>query len=123
MQASLHIHDLEIPVKIGVSDEERKKPQPIHFDIYIRFSKPPVGVKSDRLEDTVCYDELSQKLEKLTTSKEYHLIEYLAGEAFEQLKQTLPAFIYFKLGVKKVYPPLQQENKGVSYILEEGSLR
>lgn len=113
----LRVHGLEIPVRIGLTEEERRIPQAIQFDIEIQFAEKPLACSSDKIEDSICYDEMSSQIEEKVSSRSYKLIEHLCQEVFTMLSEKLAAQTHLALRVKKLRPPLRQTNQGVSFEL------
>jgi dihydroneopterin aldolase len=69
--------DLEVHYCVGVSDEERATPQRllVSIDLSHDFS---VAAVSDRLEKTIDYNELAQRLLKYGEGRNWKLMEKLA---------------------------------------------
>src|ERR1700761_4510198 len=72
----INIVDLEVFYQIGVTDEERSKPQRllITVEMDLDFS---TAASSDRLERTINYFDLSQELLKYGTARNWKLLEKL----------------------------------------------
>lgn len=69
--------DLEVHYCVGVSDEERATPQRllVSVDLSHDFS---VAAVSDRLEKTIDYNEVAQRLLKYGEGRNWKLVEKLA---------------------------------------------
>lgn len=85
---------LIVPVRVGFSVSERALPQPIRFDLHIRFKAPPLACQSDQLDQTLCYFELSQKIKNYCESREFALLEHLTWKVFHLLKAELAADLH-----------------------------
>lgn len=76
---TLYINDLIIPCLIGVFENERKEKQQIIINIMLSVDTRKAG-KSDNLNDTVNYHELSLQIVKLVENSKFYLLEKLAQE-------------------------------------------
>ena len=78
----LSIENFQLSLKIGVTDEERQKPQHLYLNLKASREKEPAdqAAKSDDIQDVmVNYDILLREI-KHVEEKEYHLIEKLAAD-------------------------------------------
>src|SRR5262245_10308742 len=75
--SKITIADLELQCHIGVSDEERAKPQRllVTVEMLVDFS---VAVVTDRIEKTINYQEVADEIVKYTQGRSWRLIEKLA---------------------------------------------
>ncbi len=71
------IKELTIDCIIGIFDHERIKKQPVVFTITI-FTDLQVAAKSEKLEDSVDYFTLREKIMQHVESSSYLLVETLA---------------------------------------------
>lgn len=83
----LSINDLVVPVRIGVTEEERSKPQDISLSIKLTFNKLPNGVFTDNINDTICYHRLCDEISAFLKEKEFSLIEKLCGDLYNLLRK------------------------------------
>jgi dihydroneopterin aldolase len=74
----LLISELVLSVRLGCYEHEKRRKRLVSIDIEIYFKEPPLGVGTDRLEDTVCYAELAEHLRKAVEDKSFDLIERLS---------------------------------------------
>jgi len=72
------IVDLEVHYCVGVTDEERAKPQRLLLTVDLNFDFSSAAL-SDRIEKTINYFELSQSLLKFGNERSWKLIEKLAS--------------------------------------------
>ena len=74
----IRIEELEVWYCIGVTEEERAKPQRllVTVDMAVDFSS---AIVSDRIEKTINYFEVSQELLKFGEGRNWKLLEKLAG--------------------------------------------
>jgi len=78
------IADLEVFFRVGVSNEERVKPQRLLLTVEMEsdFSK---AAKSDNIADTIDYFAVSQRLLKFGGGREWKLIEKLAADIADMI--------------------------------------
>ena len=116
----ISIIDLEVFCRVGVSDEERAKPQRllVSVDMECDFSSAAV---SDRIGRTIDYFEVSQRLIRFGERQGWRLIESLATEMAEKIlaefrpqsvtvevrKFPIPEAHYVSVTVTKAQPPPQ----------------
>ncbi len=114
MISTLVLNQLELFVHLGWTDDERQKKQKILTDIELIFSTPPVACATDKLNDTVCYNELIQTLQNYLSEKKFHLIEYLCRDIFLFLQTQLAAQTKIKVTITK-YPAIAGLTGGVRF--------
>jgi dihydroneopterin aldolase len=80
--SKISIADLEVFFCVGVTDEERAKPQRllISVDMAVDFS---VAAVSDRIEKTINYQEVANDVLKYGDGRNWKLIEKLATNLAE----------------------------------------
>ncbi len=71
------IQDARFLSRVGVSDEERARPQEIIVDIEM-FRDLRAAGESDDLRETVCYAAVHEKTAQIIGSADFHLIEAIA---------------------------------------------
>lgn len=81
------IHGLELPVQIGVPDEERAAWQTLRADLELGLMGR-VEVFGDDLTETVDYDAVAKQVRALAASRPRKLIETLAGDIARDLLKT-----------------------------------
>jgi FolB domain-containing protein len=79
MSDFINIKGLRLVTKIGVPEEERAIPQSLKVDVAIELSSIVEEV-DDRLDLTIDYYRVSQRLREVASSGERKLIETLAEE-------------------------------------------
>ncbi|SPR13135.1 dihydroneopterin aldolase [Orientia tsutsugamushi] len=116
---TLVISDLRILVHLGCQEEERFYPQLVSVNIDFTFNSPPLGVITDRLEDTVCYLEVVQHIQSLVQNKQFYLIERLTRDIYITINNLLlhkqNIISYIKVAVHKVAPPVPNMYGGVVF--------
>lgn len=83
----MYIRDLFLRCIIGINPEERTKRQDvlINITLYIDLSR---ACQSDRLEDTIDYKKVKNKVVEIVEQGAYVLIERLAGRIAELCLET-----------------------------------
>jgi len=89
MQCNLLISDLRLWVYLGCSAEEKFHSQLVSVNIDFTFKSPPLGLTTDRLEDTICYLEVVQSIQSLVQSKQFNLIEHLTHDIYRAINNLL----------------------------------
>ncbi|HXS68603.1 MAG TPA: dihydroneopterin aldolase [Candidatus Polarisedimenticolia bacterium] len=72
----INIVDLEVFYQIGVTDEERAKPQRLLITVEMDLDFTTAAM-SDRLEKTINYFDITQELLKYGTGRNWKLLEKL----------------------------------------------
>ena len=84
MPDKIFIEDLKVRVRIGVNPGERRKLQTVLICIEIPRSLRKAS-RTDRIEDTVSYWEVSKMVDRIARARPRRLIEHLAGEIGREL--------------------------------------
>jgi dihydroneopterin aldolase len=95
----IEIRRLAVQAHIGVPDEERANQQTLWITIRMRPSQGFHGLQ-DKVENTVDYYEVSQRLAKLAAEKPRHLVETLATEIADTLLSFYP-IVFVEITVEK----------------------
>ena len=74
----ISIVDLEVSYQIGVTDEERAKPQRLLITVEMDFDFS-TAANSDRLEKTINYFDVAQELLKYGHNRSWKLLEKLTS--------------------------------------------
>ena len=115
--SNITIADLEVHYHIGVTDEERAKPQRLLVTVELNFDFSSAAI-SDRLERTINYHEVAQDLLKFGNGRSWKLLEKLATNLAETVmikykpqavgievkKFALPEAAYVSVSVTRVRP-------------------
>ena len=86
----ISIVDLEVNCCVGVSDEERAKPQRVLISVVMEYDFSSAAV-SDRITKTIDYYDVSQRLLKLEDGRSWRLIEKLCTEVADLILNEYPA--------------------------------
>ncbi len=107
-KAHITLHQLELKIALGAFNIERAALQSIWLDIDIRFQTPPHACRTDQLKDTYCYDSLTQKIAEQITPRTFHLLEHVAHEIYQLIKNSYTESI--EVLVKVTKKPLLSSN-------------
>ena len=75
---TIFLHALKVDCIIGVWAWERRVTQALYVDVELA-TDVRVAADSDRLEDTVSYKDIAERIEEIATQGQYQLVESLAG--------------------------------------------
>ena len=97
------ISDLEVSYQVGVTEEERSKPQRLLLTLELSTDFD-AAVERDELDKTIDYNEVSQRLLRFGKRREWRLIETVAADiAAMVLKEFRPKTV--SVEVKKFIIP------------------
>ena len=114
----LSLNDLSLLVHLGCSAKERSTLQEVTLSVEMEFFKPPLGEKTDQIEDTFCYGEICNTLKNFVKEKHFHLIEKMARECLSLLRKKYPLTL-IRLTLHKKNPPIEDLSGGVKYTCGE----
>lgn len=80
----IHLHNMKLETVLGVYEHERAGTREMvaHLDLHVDND---AACRSDRLQDTVDYDEVTLRFRQVASAKPYYLIEHLAHSLLESL--------------------------------------
>jgi len=78
----IHIRDLLIRCIVGIYDWEREKKQDVLINIVL-YADLGTACQTDRIEDTVDYKDIKQKVVDMVESSSFMLVERLAERVAE----------------------------------------
>ena len=78
----VELHGLEVFGRHGVTEEERERGQTFLFDVQLDVSDSAL---SDRLEDTVDYNEVAACIRELSDRNPFALLEALAAAVADEI--------------------------------------
>lgn len=102
----LSLTELKLQVSLGVTEEEREKPQNIKVCFKLFFSEVPKACFSDEIKDTFCYYEIANAVEDYCKNKEFNLLEYLCYQLHGIVRQVVDKNIKIWIRVIKCDPPI-----------------
>ena len=103
----IRIKSLKVEARHGVYEFERKKDGTFELDIEIYLPLEKSG-KSDKLEDTIDYDNIVSIATKAFVEKDYNLVEAAAESVCEKLLDTLNVAKVI-LRVRKPHAPIDAD--------------
>lgn len=115
MNHSLRLQDLSLQVRLGCTDTERADSQEVRIGFSLRFHDSPHAVESDCLRDTICYAKLSDAFREHLASREFNLVEKIAGDLLGIAQKIVEGRALVALSVHKVKPPVDGLVGGVEY--------
>lgn len=104
--SSLCISKLQLQVHLGCEAWERAQRQDIHVTIEARFDEIPRGAATDRLEDTLCYANISKRVTEVCEAKPYHLIEKMGFEIYNLVRAQVGLQTLVGIRIHKLHPPV-----------------
>lgn len=104
------IYQLEGACILGMTEEERRSPQKVQIDLEIYTDTSAAG-KSDRLELTLDYQKISERVLEHLQDSSFHLIEALAESV---AKMILKEFSVKELVVRLFKPNALAKAKTVA---------
>lgn len=113
------IQNLEIFANHGVYPEENTLGQKFLISAVLHLSTRKAG-RSDRLEDSVNYGEVSHFIKKYTESHTYQLLETLAEQLASQILLAFPLVQAVDLEIKKPWAPIGLPLDTVSLKISRG---
>jgi len=104
--STISIVDLEVHYRVGVTEEERAKPQRLLVTVEMEFDFVPAA-RTDSIDDTVDYHTVVQELLKFGDGRYWKLLERLVAEIADRiLLQFRPQSV--RVEVKKFVIPQAQ---------------
>ncbi len=116
----IRIRGLRVDTYIGVTPEERTRPQSVVIDADVRADLSAPG-RSDDLAHTIDYARLVERVAAAVRSSEAHLLEYLAEEIAAVISADV-GVTGVAVEVGKASPPLAEAVERVSVRIERGRL-
>lgn len=110
----IFINQLELETVIGIHDWERENKQPIILDIEIGCSIE-AAVKSDRIDDSIDYFNVCERMKQLAASHQHELVESFVEKASQIILHEFGAQ-HVKIQLSK--PNAVKEASGVGVIIE-----
>ena len=120
MSGKIFIERLEFRGRIGVTAEERSRPQPLAVDLELDGHVDTAG-RSDDLTHTIDYAAIAKRVVETGTEKDCHLLETMAERLFAMLFEEFP-LDHAKLSIRKLQPPLTYVTGSVGVSVERTRL-
>ncbi|HJD55460.1 MAG TPA: dihydroneopterin aldolase [Rickettsia endosymbiont of Pyrocoelia pectoralis] len=111
-------------IRLGCSNQEKYHAQPVKINIKLTFQTPPLAVKTDNINDTICYAEIVHLIQKFSQENHFNLIEYLSAQIYHVIYQNLLESklekIFLNVTVTKLKSPVSGVHGGVSFSYSGG---
>ena len=104
------IKDLILNIFVGIHNFEKKKKQRVKFNVEI-LTNPYVFPNNKDLKSIINYEEIVNKIEKLTSLKHHELLEDLSENIFNMIFQNKLVKKYIKKPCGQFTIVLKSENK------------
>ncbi len=101
--ATISIRSLEFQGRHGATADERRSLRRFEVDVDLRVDLAR-AVASDRLADTINYDQVCSLVDEIGTGRTFHLIEALAGTIVAAIVERWP-HVGVEVEVRKLNPP------------------
>jgi dihydroneopterin aldolase len=99
---AVHVYDLRLFGRHGVTEEERERGQEFLFDVDLDVGERGT---SDRLEDAVDYREVARVVQEVSDARPYALLEALATAVADELERRFaPESIRLRVRKPEVRP-------------------
>lgn len=115
----IHIRNLEVFGKHGVFPEENKLGQKFLINAVLHTSTREAG-KSDNLEQSIHYGEVSHFITKHMTEHTYHLIESVAEQMAKALLLQFERLEWIELEIQKPWAPIGLPLESVAVEISRG---
>ncbi|MBI5003219.1 dihydroneopterin aldolase [Candidatus Woesearchaeota archaeon] len=115
MIGKITLKGLKYQIKIGVTEEERKQPQPVLIDLqlYLDITK---AVATEDIEETVNYSAVQKKVNVFLENKEYVLVEKVSADLVNLLLSEFEKIKAVKCTCWKPEALKDAENVGVTVV-------
>ena len=114
IKTKLEIHQLELYVFLGWSEEERSQPQNVWLDLQVLLRSVPKACETDLLDDTYCYHQLSDLIVQQISDKKYRLIEHLSYDIYHIAKTFFKNTASLEVRITKK-PDISYPNAGIAF--------
>ena len=101
------LHDLKLSLHLGVTVEERKKPQTIKATFKLYQSTNSECCNNDDSKEYICYADLAVKIREYCNSREFKLLEYLCFQVYKLIKSNIPKSVHVYVMIEKLDPKIE----------------
>ena len=120
MAGAILIERLEFQGRCGVTQEERRKPQPLAVDLELTCQTEPAAA-SDDIQYTVDYAQVVNRVLELAATQDFSLLETFAERILSMLFAEFPV-ARVKIWLRKLAPPLKPVTRSVGVQLDRSRL-
>ncbi len=114
----LFMHDFNVQLVIGAYEWERNTPQTVRLDLEIGLPDNRAGL-TDHIQDAINYAEVAERIRLLVAQSQFHLIEALAEQIAQLVRQDFKA-PWVRVSVTK--PAVVRGIARLGVTIERGSL-
>ena len=108
MKDVIELRELRVDAIVGVLERERRRAQPLAFDIALH--RPfAAAAKSDDLAKTTNYAAVLKLTTKVAVEGKFLLLETLATRVAKKILEFDPAIKSVSVGVRKLQPPVEED--------------
>ena len=108
MKDVIELRELRVDAIVGVLERERRRAQPLAFDIDLH--RPfAAAAKSDDLAKTTNYAAVLKLTPKVAVEGKFLLLETLATRVANKILEFDPAIKSVSVGVRKLQPPVEED--------------
>jgi FolB domain-containing protein len=97
----ISLSDLGLAVNLGVTDDERDVKQNINISFKFFFKAVPEGFKTDEINDTICYHQISEIVRKFCNNGKFKLLEYMCNGLYEEVRKSAPSDVKIWIRIEK----------------------
>lgn len=101
----VRLNNIKIHANHGWYSQERELGQIFEVDIALYFDLTP-AMQSDKIEDTINFEDVYTIAKEALTNRSYHLIEAAAGLLIEKLFAEFARVEKIKLNIRKPQVPI-----------------
>jgi 7,8-dihydroneopterin aldolase/epimerase/oxygenase len=98
MSVTVELYGLEVGGAHGVEEEERRRPQPFLYDLWLEVPEPAA---SDSLESTVDYREVVVCVQEVSAGRQFQLLEAMAAAVAAELLERFEVVESARVRVRK----------------------
>lgn len=102
-------------IRLDLAIGSTKERQPIEIDLWIFFSRTPLGCVSDEQKDRVSSLKYAEIILEEAKKKPFTLLEHLAYTLHKALKRELPMTTEVAIRVRQLHTSLPELTKGISF--------
>jgi len=107
MKTQLMLKNYKLNINLGWDEAERQTKQSVYLDIKIRFLETPKATLTDKLNDTICYDELTKAIDAFCENKSFKLLEHFTHELYKFLQNKINAKLMLQVTKPQPCPNLE----------------
>lgn len=108
MKDVIELRELRVDAIVGVLDRERRRAQPLAFDIDLHRSFA-LAAKNDDLTKTTNYAAILTLATKVAVEGKFLLLETLATRVAKKILDLDPAIKSVSVSVRKLQPPVEED--------------